>query len=119
MNYRFNSTIKNEFDLKSKMDSLSINEISIRNNILEIYDHTFKHRKYMGRSESMFGYEGINSIYWHMVSKLLLSIQESFFRFSDEYKNSSQLHELGRLYYKVRSGLSWEKTADEYGAFPI
>ena len=73
----------------------------------------------MGRSESMFGYEGINSIYWHMVSKLLLSIQESFFRFSDEYKNSSQLHELGRLYYKVRSGLSWEKTADEYGAFPF
>tara|TARA_B100001115_G_scaffold184460_1_gene187037 strand:- start:357 stop:3650 length:3294 start_codon:yes stop_codon:yes gene_type:complete len=119
MNYRFNSKIKNEFDLKSKMDSLSINKISIRNNILEIYDHTFKHRKYMGRSESMFGYEGINSIYWHMVSKLLLSIQESFFRFSDEYKDSDLLHELGRLYYKVRSGLSWEKTAYEYGAFPF
>ena len=73
----------------------------------------------MGRSESMFGYEGINSIYWHMVSKLLLSIQESYLRFYSNNEDPILLKKLGNLYYKVRAGLSWEKTAKEYGAFPF
>ena len=117
-NYRFNSSIRNEFELKSYLDRQPIIDKDNVKNILNIYDKTFNHKRYMGRSESMFGYEGINSIYWHMVSKLLLAIQESYLRF---YKNEnpSLLKDLGKLYYKVRQGLSWEKTADEYGAFPF
>jgi hypothetical protein len=31
------------------------------------------HRAYLGRSGSMYAYEGIGSVYWHMVTKLLLA----------------------------------------------
>ena len=117
--YRFNSSIRNEFELKTFLERESITDDNTVNFILEIYDNTFAHKKYMGRSESMFGYEGINSIYWHMVSKLLLSIQESYFRFYSNNEDPILLKKLVNLYYKVRAGLSWEKTAKEYGAFPF
>ncbi len=33
--------------------------------------------EFTGRSSTMYAYEGIGSIYWHMVAKLLVAIQES------------------------------------------
>tara|TARA_A100001011_G_C14239789_1_gene812704 strand:- start:16 stop:1572 length:1557 start_codon:yes stop_codon:yes gene_type:complete len=117
--YRFNSSIRNEFELKTFLEKESIKDDNTVDVILEIYNNTFAHKKYMGRSESMFGYEGINSIYWHMVSKLSLAIQESYIRFYSNNENQTLLKKLGKLYYKVRAGLSWEKTAKEYGAFPF
>ena len=32
--------------------------------------------RYTGRSGAMYGYEGLGCIYWHMVAKLLLAVQE-------------------------------------------
>jgi hypothetical protein len=66
----------------------------------------------------MYAYEGIGSIYWHMVSKLLLATQEVFYNATANNEDKDTLISLGTLYYKIRSGLSAEKTAKEYGAFP-
>ncbi|HSV88952.1 MAG TPA: hypothetical protein VLH61_09955, partial [Bacteroidales bacterium] len=41
--------------------------------IEDIYENVFRHRYFTGRSGSFYKYEGIGSIYWHMVSKLLLA----------------------------------------------
>ena len=43
----------------------------------EIFEAVFEHRRFTGRSGTFYGYEGLGCIYWHMVSKLLLAVQES------------------------------------------
>src|SRR5208283_213827 len=48
--------------------------------VLEIFERLFDHESFTGRSGTFFGYEGLGCIYWHMVSKLLLAVQETFFR---------------------------------------
>ena len=67
----------------------------------------------------MFSYEGIGSIYWHMISKLLLSVQELFFEGQKIDINKKDLETIGTLYYRIRSGLSANKSPKEYGAFPF
>jgi hypothetical protein len=66
----------------------------------------------------MYGYEGIGCIYWHMVAKLLLAVQENFLRAEAEGVPRSVHDDLARLYFGVRSGLGYEKTVSEFGAFP-
>ena len=53
-----------------------------------------------------------------MVSKLLLATQELYFKAIQIKENTETLKELGNLYYKIRSGLSSDKTPEQYGAFP-
>jgi hypothetical protein len=53
-----------------------------------------------------------------MVSKLLLATQELYFKAIKMNENIETLKELGNLYYKIRSGLSSDKTPEQYGAFP-
>ena len=43
---------------------------------LDAYEATFDHHSFTGRSGTMFAYEGLGSIYWHMVAKLLLAASE-------------------------------------------
>jgi hypothetical protein len=86
--------------------------------VLDVYEEVFQHNAYTGRSGTMYGYEGIGCIYWHMVSKLLLAVQENFFRASDRKDPDWMLQLLGDAYYLVRSGLSSDKSPEQYGAFP-
>ena len=53
----------------------------------------------------MFGFEGLGSIYWHMVSKLLLAVQENFFAALDNRRLPTALPPpVGELYYRIRAG---------------
>ena len=79
---RFRPQFRNSFDLEAKLNKLknetNYNGLVIREHdiVMEIYENVFNHRNYTGRSGTMFSYEGIGSVYWHMVSKLLLAVQE-------------------------------------------
>ena len=66
----------------------------------------------------MFGFEGLGSIYWHMVSKLLLAVQENYFAALDNNADEGVCHQVGELYYRIRQGIGFNKTPAEYGAFP-
>ena len=79
------------------------------------YETVFSHRFFTGRSGSMFGYEGLGSIYWHMVAKLLLAVQENLLAIAPD---APQRARLAALYYDIRAGLGFNKTPAEYGAFP-
>lgn len=89
-----------------------------RGSVLSLYEKVFNHRAFTGRSGGMFGYEGLGCIYWHMVSKLLLAVQESFLRAEAAGESPEALKRLADTYYRVRAGLSSNKTARQYGAFP-
>lgn len=84
--------------------------------LVAAYERVLKHREFTGRSGTMFGYEGLGCVYWHMVAKLLLAVQERVFEASD--LNAPELGALSGFYRKVRDGLGYRKDAASYGAFP-
>jgi hypothetical protein len=86
--------------------------------IRALYEQVFNHRAFTGRSGTMFGFEGLGCIYWHMVSKLLLAVQEQFFDALDNASDEKTSRRLGALYFRVRDGLGFNKRPAEYGAFP-
>ena len=120
--YRFNADFRNVGDLEARLDDLGGSygddvETS-REPLRALYERVFRHREFTGRSGSMFGFEGLGCIYWHMVSKLLLSIQENFFAALEQDAGDAVCRRLGNLYYRVREGIGFNKTPAEYGAFP-
>jgi hypothetical protein len=82
--------------------------------IKALFEETFHHDEFTGRSGSFFAYEGLGSIYWHMVSKLLLATQETALRYQKEASGLS----LVERYQDIRQGLGFKKSPDTYGAFP-
>lgn len=80
------------------------------------YDRLLAHHAFTGRSGTMFAYEGLGCIYWHMVAKLLLAVQERVFEASDA--TAPELPALVAHYRRVRDGLGYRRSAAEYGAFP-
>jgi hypothetical protein len=80
------------------------------------YARLLQHHAFTGRSGTMFAYEGLGCIYWHMVAKLLLAVQERVFEASDAA--APELPALVAHYRRVRDGLGYRKSAAEWGAFP-
>jgi hypothetical protein len=120
--YRFNADFRNVGDLDGRLDALSAHyggdvEAS-RESLRALYELVFRHREFTGRSGSMFGFEGLGCIYWHMVSKLLLALQENVFAALHDHAGQDLCRRLGALYYRVRDGIGFNKTPAEYGAFP-
>lgn len=87
--------------------------------VLDIFEQVFDHQSFTGRSGTFFGYEGLGCIYWHMVSKLLLAAQETFFRAIDAGASRPVLEQLAACYYELRAGIGDHKTPQVYGAFPM
>lgn len=117
--YHFNAEFHNERIMQDFVNSLPENLKPNQNEnaeLLKLYENTFHHQNFTGRSGTFYAYEGLGSIYWHMCSKLLLAIQENCL---NAYKtNSPYAKELEDAYYDVRKGLSFNKTPEIYGAFP-
>ena len=86
-----------------------------RDAVLDLFEEVFQHRSYTGRSGVMYGYEGLGCIYWHMVAKLLLAVQEIVLR--DDIPAELR-HRLADMYFRVRAGIGYQKSATEYGSFP-
>jgi hypothetical protein len=97
-------------------DALVARELDV---VLGIYESVFHHRAYIGRSGSMYAYEGIGSIYWHMVTKLLLGVQETVVDARRRGDDTGEVQRLRDAYWRVRGGLGVNKSAEEFGAVPI
>jgi len=122
-NIRFNADFRNAGDVGAALDALGADfkdkVAASRRDILGLYELVFNHKAFTGRSGTMFGYEGLGSIYWHMVSKLLLAVAENFVAAHDSGDDPATVRRLGELYYRVRKGIGFNKTPLEYGAFPV
>jgi len=121
-NYHFNASLTNKMDLEESFNRLvamhGAELESLRDNLHELYESVFNHKAFTGRSGGMFGFEGLGSIYWHMVSKLLLAAQENYFKARNQNADEGLTERLGQLYYRIREGIGFNKTPLEYGAFP-
>lgn len=82
------------------------------------FERTFRHAQFTGRSGRMHKYEGLGSVYWHMVSKLLLATQESVFAAADAGAEPDLIATLRGYYRAIRDGLGFRKSPAEFGAVP-
>ena len=120
---RFVGDFRNAAELSEALDAFETEDESLatlverhKHELAELFESTFDHRRFTGRSQTFFAYEGLGSIYWHMVSKLVLASFECWqkaVRMGD-----SEASELLDIYRELRDGLGVERKASEYGAFP-
>jgi hypothetical protein len=122
--HRFHGDLRCADDLAAVLDDLAGQPqwtaavARDRTAVMDLFEAVFHHRSYTGRSGVMYGYEGIGCIYWHMVAKLLLAVQENVLRADSEGLSATVRDELSRMYFRIRGGIGYEKTVAEYGAFP-
>ncbi|MFP4489237.1 MAG: hypothetical protein ACLFN1_08025 [Bacteroidales bacterium] len=121
--YHFNGSFTSAEDLKKALDSLPAVYKKLAGKekelIAGIFESVFNHKMFTGRSGSFFKYEGLGSIYWHMVSKLLLAAGEYVVRAEEEGCDKKIIDRLAGLYYRLRAGIGADKSPSEYGAFPV
>jgi hypothetical protein len=121
--YHFNGAFNNVMSAQAAMESLAENgyaDLVAQDQALveEIFESVFNHRQFTGRSGGMYAYEGLGSIYWHMVSKLLLAALENFQKGLEQNSDAETMGRLADCYFDIRSGIGFNKTPDNYGAFP-
>jgi hypothetical protein len=118
--YHFGSSLCNVKSVRKVLEALKNQPeyaelVELEGEAVErLFEKTFRHAEFTGRSGTFFAYEGLGSVYWHMVSKLLLAVQETAVRFRDEPARDK----LRAFYRDIRAGLGYQKTPAEYGAFP-
>ena len=124
--FRFHASFTNADRLKEALNDLAREPRYAKaaaqsiEQALSLYEETFDHHGFTGRSGSMFAYEGLGCIYWHMVAKLLLAIGEQTMAAADQGAEASVVNRLRQQYYAVRRGLGgFNKTPAVYGAFPL
>ena len=116
---KFNNTASVAAEL-AKMTKLGYaEEVSAESDAIEnLFSDLFDCANFTGRSGGMYAYEGLGSIYWHMVSKLLLAVMETVKQAEVTGAPSSVVDGLKAAYYDVREGIGFNKTPEVYGAFP-
>ncbi len=119
-NYHFSGQIHNLKDVSRSLNELKHNPRYAKMvqdesaQIETLFENSFHHDEFTGRSGTFFAYEGLGSIYWHMVSKLLLAVQETIFRTRSEPSSGALIE----FYTDIRKGQCFNKTPGVYGAFP-
>jgi len=121
--YHFNGAFNNADSLKAALSKLPEQEYGslVEKDtalILETFEDIFDHKAFTGRSGTFFGYEGLGSIYWHMVSKLLLSVQETCLLAIENNESDVVVGKLLEHYYEINEGIGVHKSPDLYGAVP-
>ncbi|MCH3882014.1 MULTISPECIES: hypothetical protein [Tenacibaculum] len=117
--YHFNGNFKNKNDVIEALNTIKIQVfLSEKEIILQIFEEVFNHKAFTGRSGTFYGYEGLGSIYWHMVSKLLLAVQESCLIAINEGESDELVGKLLEHYYEINAGIGVHKSPTLYGAFP-
>jgi hypothetical protein len=119
--YHFNGSFNNSNSLKQALNELPDEYKSLLENetehVLDIFEKIFNHKAFTGRSGTFFGFEGLGSIYWHMVSKLLLAVQETCLSAIEQKENDVLIGKMFDHYFEIYEGIGVHKSPKLYGAF--
>jgi hypothetical protein len=119
-NYHFNGHLRNVKDLTRSLEALKRQPAfaalvaAEAGQVEALFESIFHHNEFTGRSGTFFAYEGLGSVYWHMVSKLLLAVQETILRARTEPSAGGLIER----YADIRQGQCFNKSPEAYGAFP-
>ena len=121
--YHFNGNFKNANDVSAALETLSETKYAAlleleSPKVLQAFEDVFNHKAFTGRSGTFYGYEGLGSIYWHMVSKLLLAVQECCIKAVTNGESDVIVGHLLEHFYEINEGIGVHKSPSLYGAFP-
>ncbi|GAB2691833.1 hypothetical protein [Thalassiella azotivora] len=132
--FHFAGGLRNAADLTAALDLLREHpDLGPRvkqgaQDVLTVFEQVFRHDEFTGRAGSFFAYEGLGSVYWHMVSKLQLAVLELLVDHIDRSGPSGDRDggrprdetaaALAEVYRDVRAGLGYRRDPAGYGAFP-
>lgn len=121
--FHFNGDFKNNGDLKTALAALADTNYGALAKeegkyVQRVFEEIFNHKAFTGRSGTFFGYEGLGSIYWHMVSKLRLAVQECCLDAVEQEAGEVTIGRLLEHYYEISAGIGVHKPPTLYGAFP-
>jgi len=122
-NFHFSGAFRNASVLEKALNQLDPVTYALfpaeeKEKVLAIYEELFDHQSFTGRSGTFYGYEGLGSIYWHMVSKLLLAAQECYFKGVSEGADPLVVGKIKDHYFEIKAGIGLNKSPELYGAFP-
>jgi hypothetical protein len=121
--YHFNASFNNVNSLKKALKQLAKGSYSSlvskeQRQLEKTFEVVFNHKAFTGRSGTFFGFEGLGSIYWHMVSKLLLAVQECCLKAVNDGESDALIGEMLDHYYEIQAGIGAHKSPELYGAVP-
>lgn len=116
--YHFNGQFRNGEEIREALKATKEYKDEDIKIVEEIFTNLFDHHAFTGRSGTFYKYEGLGSIYWHMVSKLVLATQENFKDFSCQEGLNDDARTLMNYYEALKAGIGVEKSPEQYGAFP-
>jgi hypothetical protein len=120
--YHFNGNFNNVNSLRDALKALPEEYSKLVKQdaevVCQIFEDIFNHKSFTGRSGTFFGYEGLGSIYWHMVSKLLLATFEITKKAIDQKQDDKLIGRLFDHYFEINAGIGAHKSPKLYGAFP-
>ena len=114
----FNGILRNAAELRERLSGTGQISDEETDTICTIFEECFNHKQFTGRSGTFYKYEGLGSIYWHMVSKLLLAVQETCQQAENEGVDPGIVARLKNHYHQIKDGLGLKKSPEMYGAFP-
>jgi hypothetical protein len=119
----FNGNFKNAADLQAALEALASTKYAALaekdgKQVLQIFEDLFNHKAFTGRSGTFYGYEGLGSIYWHMVSKLLLAVAECSVNTIESGADEVVTGRMLEHFYEINEGIGVHKPPSLYGAFP-
>jgi hypothetical protein len=114
--YHFNGNFNNVNALRTALESLPQEFQTLvegeQREIEAIYEGIFNHKSFTGRSGTFFGYEGLGSIYWHMVSKLRLAAFEVTKKAVEQRANTKVVGRLFDHYFEINAGIGAHKSPE-------
>jgi len=122
-NYHFNGNFNNANDLVDVLDMLKQNDKyktlaeKEENQILNLFEEVFNHKAFTGRSGTFFAFEGLGSIYWHMVSKLHVAVYEICVKAFEDNESQAVKEALLSHFREIGAGIGVHKSPELYGAF--
>jgi len=111
--WHFQADLSTIADVEQQLDRIGASSEQ-RAAVLDLWSRIFAHDEFTGRSGTFFMFEGLGSVYWHMIAKLLLAVQGCHRRAADPAAAAA----LAEIYADIRDGLGFRKTPAAYGAFP-
>ena len=112
--------LKQDCDGGIHFDAAFRNANNLPDELKDLYEQVFHHHAFTGRSGTFYKYEGLGSIYWHMVSKLLLAVGENIRSVSQDWLTPNPARDrLISQYRAIKEGLGLHKSPEQYGSFPF
>ncbi len=112
---RFASSLTTEQLLVQALEQTTLTP-SEKEMIINEYERIFSHKKFTGRSQVMYKFEGIGCVYWHQNAKLALAVLEGVGRARDKQENAEKIY---AAYKNLMSGFIYRKTPEACNAIPI